>query len=369
MINFITNQPRELRSGGFSAMNAAAYDALLKLDAIHYAGPIDPPIVIRQKVASKLLRSTGFQGDFFTFSQERLEAIAEEVRCRCNANAQLDFFHGFTPWILTRPPRPYVSWSDCTFTDYIGTYHHREKFRPADLERIEHAEAVWLRAACAVGFSSDWAARRAVKDYGLDASRVHVVGNFGEVEIPADDEYGGAKQFAFVSTNFQAKGGPAVLSAFQRVRQRHSDATLIVVGAKPRAISDSAVTATGFLRKEVPEEADRFRKILSSSRALVHPTGSDVSPLIVIEAGMFGCPAIASNRFAIPELIDSGVTGILLDDPSAGTVADAMNWMLENELAYQDMRRRARIKAVTQYSKAAFAAKIRDLVAPLLQPA
>jgi glycosyltransferase involved in cell wall biosynthesis len=363
LINFVSNIPRDLRSGGFSAMSAAAYKALCKVDNVHYAGPINPPVILRQKLASKLSRTMGLKGNFFAFSRERLDAIAAEVEERCAPDAQFDFFHGFTPWVLTRPPRPYVTWSDCTFRDYIDIYHHREMFQLADIGRIEDAEARWLAGAHRIGFSSAWAARRAVNYYGCDASRVRVVGNFGEVEAPKTDEYAGAKTFAFVSTNFEAKGGYTLLSAFQKLRRWHPTASVVVVGAQPSNCAQRpGVSFTGYLRKEVPSESATFNKILAASRALVHPTKSDISPLIIIEASFFGCPAIAPNRFAIPELVDDGVTGILLQDMNQNELVDAMNWMLENEAEYQEMRKRSRAKVTTHYSKAAFESRMQALI-------
>lgn len=368
MINFVSNLPRDLRSGGFSAMNAAAHEALRKLATIHYVGPINPPIVVRQKVVSKLLRTLGLQGNFFAFSRERLETIAEEVDLRCSRDAGFDFFHGFTPWILTKPPRPYVAWSDCTFHDYVNIYHRRELFRPADLERIEQAEAEWLRRAQCVAFSSYWAAKRSVEHYGLDELSIRFVGIFGEVELPEGDEYQGDKQFAFISTDFKAKGGPIVIEAFRRVRKRHPDASLIVVGAPPcNGAADPNVVYAGYLRKELVEEHKRFRDILGRSRALVHPTRSDTTAMIIIEAGYFGCPAISVRKFAIPERIEHEVTGLLVDDASdVLALADAMNWMIEQELKYVRMREQARAKAHNDGSKHAFESKIQALVAPLM---
>jgi glycosyltransferase involved in cell wall biosynthesis len=367
LINFVSNLPPDLKSGGFSAMNTAAHEALRALTTIHYVGPINPPTNFRQRVVSKLLRALGSQGNFFAFSRERLKTIAKEVDLRCSLDARFDFFHGFTPWIMTKPTRPYVAWSDCTFRDYIDVYHRRQLFRSTDLERIEQAEATWLRDAHSIGFSNAWAAQRAVSHYQLDMSRVHVVGNFGQVEAPAGDEYAGAKQFAFVSTDFDAKGGPTVMSAIRKLRRRHSDGSLIIVGAQPPNESyEPGVTVTGFLRKEVSDEYALFRGVLAGARALVHPTKSDISPLIIIEAGYFGCPTIAPNRFAVPELVDDGVTGILLDDVSATAVADAMVWMLENESSYQKMRRHARARAASHYSRAGFESKMQALVAPLM---
>jgi glycosyltransferase involved in cell wall biosynthesis len=345
-------------------MNAAAYRALRQIENLHYVGPVNPPTILRQKIISKLLRTVGSRGRYFFYSQERLKVIADEVSTRCLTSASLDFFHGFTPWILTSPPRPYVAWSDCTFHDYIRIYHRPELFNREDLERIQQKEAQWLRNAHYVAFSNDWAASRAMESYGLRASCVRTVGTVGEIDTPVVNEYSGQKNFVFVSTNFEAKGGPVVLSALRDVRKRHPDASLTIVGARPkRAVAIDNTTCTGFLRKERPEERARFRAILAGARALVHPTSSDICPLIIVEAGYFGCPAISVRKSAIPGLIEHEVSGLLLDDGlDVCAVAQGMNWMLENESAYQLMRRRAWTKARQENSKEMFEQKMQALI-------
>jgi glycosyltransferase involved in cell wall biosynthesis len=356
LINFVSNLPENLRSGGFSAMNAAAFSAISRSESSYYIGPINPRVISWEKALSKFRRVTGFQGAFFFFSQRRLKAIADEVRSKCRADARLDFFHGFTPWVLTQPQAPYMAWSDCTFRDYIDIFCRGEQFRSDDLERIEQAEAGWLRKATRVLFTSEWAAKRAVNQYALDANRVHSVGIFGEMEMSNRDAYAGGKEFAFISTDFEAKGGRIVLSAFRDLRQRHPDASLTVVGHRPPGIAaESGVTFVGFLRKEIPEEYQRFQKILGRARAVVHPTKSDISPLLLVEAGYLGCPVISSRRFAIPELVEDGYTGLLLDDSSeVGTVTSAMCWMLERTDEYLQMRKAAWTKARGLHSKRNF---------------
>jgi glycosyltransferase involved in cell wall biosynthesis len=356
LINFVSNLPENLTSGGFSAMNAAAFSAISRSESSCYVGPIDPGVISWQKVLSKFRRAAGFQGAFFFFSQRRLERIADEVHSKCCADARLDFFHGFTPWVLTQPQAPYMAWSDCTFRDYVDIFCHREQFQPDDLARIEQTEAGWLRNARYVLFTSEWAAKRAVIQYALDASRVRSVGIFGQIEMPKRDIYAGGKEFAFISTDFEAKGGRTVLSAFRELRKCHSDASLIIVGHRPPDIAaESGVTFVGFLRKEVPEEYQRLQQILGHVRAVVHPTKSDISPLLLVEAGYLGCPVISSRRFAIPELVEDQRTGLLLDDSSqVGAVTNAMCWMLEHNDEYVQMRKAAWAKARGQHSKRNF---------------
>jgi glycosyltransferase involved in cell wall biosynthesis len=348
-------------------MNAAACAALATRHALHYAGPIDPPVVPWRKAVSKGLRVAGVGGGFAAFSERRLATIAEAVTRRALPDADLDFFHGFTPWIASRPARPYVAWSDCTFRDYVEFYHDRSRFSADDLARIERAEAAWLRAASRVLFTSRWAAERAIRDYRLDAAQVGVVGIFGEFEPPEADVYAGAARFTFVSTDFAAKGGPLVLAAFRQVRERHPQARLTIVGAAADVGGQPGVDHVGYLRKEVAEEQQRFREILATSLAVVHPTRSDIAPLLLVEAGLFGCPVIASRAFAIPELVTHGESGLLLDAPSdPDQVAAAMQWLLDHPL---DLRQGAWRQARSAHSKAAFEARLLEQVDAALSEA
>jgi glycosyltransferase involved in cell wall biosynthesis len=368
VINFVSNIAAGTRSGGFSAMSTTAFEALNQRYEVHYVGPINPQGLLRQKALSKLLRVSGLPGDFAFFSRARLETIARQVEAGSCRDACLDFFHGFTPWILTAPQRPYLAWSDCTFRDYIDVFHDRSQFRAWDLARIEEAEAKWLSRACCVLFSSEWGAKRAIDSYQLDAHRVASAGIFGESEMPDHDAYAGGMEFGFVSTDFGAKGGPTVLAAFREARKRYSDISLVVVGDRPAGLdAEPGVRSTGFVRKEVEAERKQFHEILGQLRALVHPTRSDIAPLIVIEASYHGCPAIASRAFALPEVVDHGKTGLLLDDPSSvDAIADAMSRLIERPGEYYAMRQAAWRKAHRYFTKQLFAKKLLSRVAEVL---
>ncbi|MCX6854910.1 MAG: glycosyltransferase [Verrucomicrobia bacterium] len=362
MINFISNLPQDLRSGGFSAMNVAALEAVKKCGHVHYVGPINPGVSTYRKVISKALRTFGRPGEFFFFSQDRLLSIQQEVHSKCSPSASLDFYHGFTPWVLTSSPRPYITWSDCTFHDYLRIYHDPADFKADDISRIEEAEARWLGKAERVLFTSHWGAASACQTYGLSESKVAVVGLFGEVDPPDLDAYQGSYSFLFVSTNFQAKGGRVVLEAFRQLRVTHLEATLTIIGDGPSNCQESGVILMGFLRKEVPVEAARFRQLFAQARGVVHPTRSDILPLMLVEAGYFGMPVISSRRFAIPELVEDGVNGLLVDDPSdVAQISKAMENLLNNEV-YLPMRTAAWEKARSGYSRQQFESCLADQI-------
>lgn len=366
MINFISNLPQDLRSGGFSAMNVAAFEAVQKCAPVNYVGPINPAVSTCQKVISKALRTVGRPGRFFFFSQERLLRIQQEVYSQCSSSAALDFYHGFTPWVMTAARRPYMTWSDCTFHDYLRIYHNPADFRTDDISRIEEAEERWLGKAERVLFTSHWGAASASQTYGLSASKTGVVGLFGEIDPPDADAYQGDLSFLFVSTNFEAKGGNVVLEAFRQLRAKHPEATLTIIGDSPANCHESGVILTGFLRKEVPAEAAMFRQLFAQARAVVHPTRSDILPLMLVEAGYFGMPVIASRRFAIPELVADGVNGLLLDDPSnVDEISLAMDKILDDS-NYLPMRKSALMTARSAYSRQQFESNLANQIKAIM---
>jgi hypothetical protein len=59
LINFISNLPKDLRAGGFSAMNVAAYSAVSSLQPSCYVGPINPLVILAQKALFKFRRVAG----------------------------------------------------------------------------------------------------------------------------------------------------------------------------------------------------------------------------------------------------------------------------------------------------------------------
>jgi glycosyltransferase involved in cell wall biosynthesis len=152
--------------------------------------------------------------------------------------------------------------------------------------------------------------------------------------------------------NFLQKGGDVVLEAFTLLRQRFPDLTWHIVGGRPPSTVDSmpGVTWEGILDPGKPDERDRLEIILANAFLLLHPTREDTSPLVITEAAYFGCPSISINRFAIPELVINGVTGILVESPEAGSFVRSVTELLENPQRYGDMRRNARAHALANFS-------------------
>jgi len=359
---FVSNIKPGQRSGGFSGMSTAIAKALGSRCELHYVGPINPAPHLLSHAASKLRRVVGLTGAFFFFSEARLRRIAEDVERKLSTVPhQLCFFHGFTPWVAVRCAKPYLAWSDCTFSQYISVFHDRKLFSKSDLARITDREVEWLKAARSVFFRNRWAAAGAISEYGLDPAKIVYVGNCGMIDPPLTDTFAGGMEFLFVSTNFEAKNGSLVLKSFEQLRRKHPDARLTIIGDPPPCSRElpKGVRYEGYLRKNVASEASKLSAILARSTALLHPTLADTNPMVLIEAGYFGCPSISTRICGIPEMIDDGVTGYLIDYPvTLSSLTDTIERLLSDEKDYNTMRRAVREKMCGQFSQRAFEERI-----------
>ena len=89
------------------------------------------------------------------------------------------------------------------------------------------------------------------------------------------------------------------------------------VGGRPEALDDRAVVDLGPVGGVARAEA------LGSASALLHLINfEEPFGLSVVEALACGTPVIASNRGSMPELIDHGVTGFLVDSVAASRRGD-----------------------------------------------
>ncbi|MDB4538644.1 glycosyltransferase family 4 protein [bacterium] len=128
------------------------------------------------------------------------------------------------------------------------------------------------------------------------------------------------------------RGGAVAAAAVQRLRREGLEVSLSVVGDRPPAQIEEmrGVTYRGWLKKSDPVQRQEFIDLLSGSRALIHPTLADMNPLILFEAAYHGCPAVSSRRFAIPEFLEDGRNGFLLEEPrSTEELAAAMSQLAQ----------------------------------------
>jgi glycosyltransferase involved in cell wall biosynthesis len=124
--------------------------------------------------------------------------------------------------------------------------------------------------------------------------------------------------FLFLGRLSREKGLGTLLAAWARLPER-----LVVAGDGPERdlLRDAASTID--YRGSLP--ADEIPSLLSRARALLLPSLSfEGAPRVVLEAYAAGVPVLASRLGGLPELIEDGGSGVLVQPANAGAWAAAV---------------------------------------------
>jgi glycosyltransferase involved in cell wall biosynthesis len=146
---------------------------------------------------------------------------------------------------------------------------------------------------------------------GLTSSRMVVKPNFC---WPQSRRSGAGEYFLYVGRLAPEKDVRTLLEAWRSIR-----APLILAGDGPerRALEALAPEGVEFRGTVSPEEVTT---LLKGARALLFPTRcNEGGPRSVIEAYAAGVPVIATSLGALPEMVEHGVSGLLV--PPGGTDA------------------------------------------------
>lgn len=231
-------------------------------------------------------------------------------------------------------PCPFVHLSDATavlLRDYYGMDSRRGK---AELDQWEEGDRDSVRRAAACIYSSHWAARSAIDDYGCSAADVHVVplgANLDEDPLPGGRlcarqwEPGTTLELLFIGNDFKRKGGDVAFETAELLNRRGINTRLHMVGSSAGITAPPCAVNHGMLDKTRADHSQTLRSLMFQSHFLLLPTWADCSPHVICEAYAHGLPAAARDTGGVGELVRCGQTGILLPrDATAGDFARAI---------------------------------------------
>ena len=105
---------------------------------------------------------------------------------------------------------------------------------------------------------------------------------------------------------------------------------------------------------------DDIMSVLDAADALLHPSRADAFPTVLLEALAAGVPIVASAVGGIPEIVEDGRTGLLVDPPFEHAAFAAP---LARLLADRDLRRalarRGRERFDAEFTAERWAARLR----------
>ena len=247
------------------------------------------------------------------------------------------------------------------YTDSAAlTNLYTDTFRLADLPPATWLllEKAFLHQAAMVFSWSSHVSRSLIELYHLPADRVDCLlagCNFEPLPDYAAPAPFSNKTILFVGVEWERKGGPLLIEAFERLPRRHADARLLVVGCAP-VLHVPQCTVVG--RVDLAEMGNYY------SRAAIFclPTRSEPFGIAFIEAMSHALATVAPRMGAMPDYIEHGVSGRLHRPGDADDILQQLTWLLDNPDARHAMAIRG-FDSVQGYRWDKVGRRMRDCIA------
>ena len=166
------------------------------------------------------------------------------------------------------------------------------------------------------------------------------------------------------------KGIYDLVNAIPHVLEKFSNITFTIIG---KGELENIKVLCKNLRIEqhvkILGEASEEEKIeqLCSSDIFVLPTYSEGMPIALLEAMAAGLPLVSTPVGAIPEVIDDGKNGFLIELGNCKALAEKIVVLAQNENIRREMGRYNQQKIMNQYDMSAIARKLSHVYSQLLE--
>jgi glycosyltransferase involved in cell wall biosynthesis len=164
------------------------------------------------------------------------------------------------------------------------------------------------------------------------------------------------------------KGIDVLIESADRVRRRFPKAVFVVAGGGQ---------GEGGLRARIAEEGlegcvhllgprSDVHELMEISDILVMPSRWEGLPVAMLEACAHGLPVVASRVGGIPEVIESGITGLLVEPDDPAALAGGILTLLKDPTMRQALGAAARDRVVERFDARRVASRMGELYFDLL---
>jgi len=213
---------------------------------------------------------------------------------------------------------------------------------------------------------------------GVAASTIQVVPNGVAVRAPSPDRVaalrarigaGGGATIGTIASLTSKKGHEFLLRAAAHLRDRGVACTVVVAGDGPeRARLEALAAGLGLADRVhflgvVPHAAD----VLPAIDVFVLPSLVEGLPLALLEAMLAGTAVVATSVGGVPEIVKSGVNGLLVQPANETDLADAIVSLIQSPELRARLAAQARETIEHGFTEAAYLESLSSLYLELAE--
>ena len=152
------------------------------------------------------------------------------------------------------------------------------------------------------------------------------------------------RSILFVGLDWERKGGPDLVKAFQILKTWLPDATLTIAGADPPGIAGNGIEVLGRV------DQSGVSKLMASASVFAMPSLREPFGIVFLEAMHSGMAVLASRQGAPPDFVEDGVTGYLVAPGDVEGIAHGLFEILKDPKIAAEMGRRAKARVSEEYT-------------------
>ena len=218
------------------------------------------------------------------------------------------------------------------------------------LKRKQKEAARFYQNCAGIFTMSNWLKCYMVQNMGICENKVHHVGGGCSVDVSLiDATRKTGNKFLFVGKDWQRKNGDLVVNAFEKLSELYPEMEPELYIAGPVSPPPSVIKKKGihFLGLLPYNELAQYYNLCDY---FVMPSNFEPYGLVFVEALIFGLPCIGKDCYAMPEFIQDGENGYLIQDNDVDQLVRAMKKLLLNGSTISDFVKKKHDFYVNEYS-------------------
>ncbi len=175
------------------------------------------------------------------------------------------------------------------------------------------------------------------------------------------DEDNGKPKILFISNLHESKGPLILLEACYSLKKWGKKFEAVFIGNCSASISKDSFESKikkmdleDCVRFLGPKYGDEKLDYLLAADIMAFPSMRDAFPLVLLEGMAAGLPIVSTREGAIPDIVDEGVTGFLVEKADSGMLAEKLRLLIEDPAKRKAMGKAGKNKFRNNYTVQSF---------------